>query len=344
MTLAPTDTDAAADLPADLPAGELRQWLADMTLIRAFEQTADGLALRGKIPGGMHPAIGQEAIAVGTVRALRAGDVMTGTHRSHHHALALHLPPDGVLAELYGKATGVNGGRGGSMHLADFERGLWGSNGIVGAGLGIALGAALGARVRDSDQVVVGVFGDGGANIGRVWEFVNLASIWSLPLVVVCENNLYAVETTSQAMTGGGDVTARAAGFGLPSHRVDGQDIVAVHRAVSAAADRARTGAGPTFLELMTYRYLGHNSGEVIRYRSSEEVEDWRTSRDPIERFAARLVDAGMLTADDIAAIDAEAADTVAAAVRFAEEAPWPDPSTAAENVSSLSDEWGHTR
>ena len=193
-TIAP---DTGRELP-DIPAEELLQWLADMTLIRAFEQTADGLALRGKIPGGMHPAIGQEAVAVGAARALRPADIMTGTHRSHHHALARQLPPAGVLAELYGKASGINSGRGGSMHLADFERGLWGSNGIVGAGLGVALGAALGASVRSTGQVALGFFGDGGANTGRVWEFVNLAAIWSLPLIIACENNLYAVETTSR--------------------------------------------------------------------------------------------------------------------------------------------------
>jgi TPP-dependent pyruvate/acetoin dehydrogenase alpha subunit len=341
MTTAPPDTVRA--LP-DIPADELLEWLSDMTLIRVFEQTADGLALRGKIPGGMHPAIGQEAIAVGAARALRPSDIMTGTHRSHHHALAKQLPPSGVLAELYGKATGVNGGRGGSMHLADFERGLWGSNGIVGAGLGVALGASLGAHMRSTEQVVLGFFGDGGANTGRVWEFVNLATIWSLPLIVACENNLYAVETASRDMTGGGDIAARAHGFGLPSLQVDGQDVVAVHAAVTQAAERARSGAGPTFIEFLTYRYLGHNSGEVIRYRTTDEVAQWRASRDPIENFAALLTDAGVLDSAGLAHIDDTVSTAVADAVTFAEEAPWPDPSTAADNVSSLSDEWGHTR
>jgi TPP-dependent pyruvate/acetoin dehydrogenase alpha subunit len=341
MTTAAPET--GRELP-DIQTGELLQWLADMTLIRAFEQTADSLALRGKIPGGMHPAIGQEAVAVGAARALHSSDIMTGTHRSHHHALARQLPPAGVLAELYGKATGINGGRGGSMHLADFDRGLWGSNGIVGAGLGVALGAALGANVRSTGQVVLGFFGDGGANTGRVWEFVNLAAIWSLPLIIACENNLYAVETTSRQMTGGGDVAARAQGFGLPSAGVDGQDVVAVYRAVSTAAERARSGGGPTFLEFRTYRFLGHNSGEVIRYRTTEEVEEWRSSRDPIKNFIALLTDAGVLDSDLLASIDETTSAAIADAVTFAEEAPWPDPSTAAENVSSLSNDWGHRR
>lgn len=325
-------------------AEELGCWLAEMLLIRTFEETADGLALRGKIPGGMHPAIGQEAVAVGAVRGLQPDDIVAGTHRSHHHALAKGLPPGPVLAELYGKAGGISGGRGGSMHLADFDRGLWGSNGIVGAGLGIALGAALGARVRGSNQVALGFFGDGGANTGRVWEFVNLAAVWKLPLVVACENNLYAVETATKAVTGGGDIAARAAGFGLPSRAVDGQDIVAVQAAVREAAGRARAGDGPTFLELLTYRYKGHNSGEVIKYRTEDEVLQWRNSRDPIEQFSARLTAAGLLSSDLLAEYVDDARTRVDEAVAFAEESPWPDPSTAAENVSAWSDTNGHAR
>ena len=335
---------APTRLPDGVDADRARHWLAQMLLIRTFEETADGLALRGRIPGGMHPAIGQEAVAVGTAEALRPGDALAGTHRSHHHALAKGLPPAGVLAELYGKAGGVNGGRGGSMHLADFDLGLWGSNGIVGAGLGIALGAALGARVKHDDAVAVGFFGDGGANTGRVWEFVNLAAIWKLPLVVICENNLYAVETTSELVTGGGDVTARAAGFGLPSHRVDGQDVLAVHEAVHRATDRARAGDGPTFLEMRTYRYKGHDSGQVIRYRTEDEVLEWRTSRDPIERFAAHLTAAGVVDPDDLTRLTDDARRTVDAAVRFAEESPWPDPSTAAANVTGWPASTGSAR
>jgi pyruvate dehydrogenase E1 component alpha subunit len=243
-----------------------------------------------------------------------------------------------VLAELYGKATGVVDGRGGSMHLADFTRGLWGSNGIVGAGLGIALGASLGAVVRHSGQVVVGFFGDGGVNTGRVWEFVNLAAVWRLPLIAVCENNLYAVETPSETVTGGGSATARARGFGLPAEEVDGQDVLAVHRAVSAAAARARSGAGPSFLEMRTYRYRGHNTGEIIRYRTEEEVADWRSTRDPIDRLAAHLEAAGVLNPDELAALAKAQFAEVDAAVRFADESPWPDPGTARLHVTGLAD------
>jgi TPP-dependent pyruvate/acetoin dehydrogenase alpha subunit len=328
---------AVASSPPDLgglPQDELVDWLGDMILIRRFEETADDLALRGKVFGGIHPAIGQEAVAVGVVRALRSSDIVTGTHRSHHHALAKGMPADEVLAELYGKATGSDGGRGGSMHLADFDRGLWGSNGIVGAGLGIALGAALGAAVRHTDQVVAGFFGDGGANTGRVWEFVNLAAIWHLPLIAICENNLYAVETPSATVTGGESVADRARGFGLPSEQVDGQDVLAVYRAVSAAAARARNGEGPTFLEIRTYRYRGHNTGEIIRYRTEDEVADWRSKRDPIDRLAAQLQSAGLLSADELVAVSDKQFGIVDVAVRFADESPWPDPATATDNVT----------
>ncbi|GAA2008605.1 thiamine pyrophosphate-dependent dehydrogenase E1 component subunit alpha [Nakamurella flavida] len=338
-----TATSTTLPLP-DVASADLREWLSTMVLVRTFEEAADGLALRGKIPGGMHPAIGQEAVAVGAARALRSGDIVTGTHRSHHHALAKGMSPAGVLAELYGKAGGSNGGRGGSMHLADFDLGLWGSNGIVGGGLGIALGAALGAEVLGSEQISLGFFGDGGANTGRVWEFTNLAAIWSLPLVIVCENNLYAVETISERVTGGGDITARAAGFGLPAHQIDGQDVVAVHRAVRDAAEQARSGGGPTFLEVRTYRYKGHDSGQVIRYRTEDEVQRWRTSRDPIENFTARLTDAGVLTADEMSTIVEQARRMVDAAVAFAEESPWPDPCSAAENVSAWNASPGTSR
>jgi TPP-dependent pyruvate/acetoin dehydrogenase alpha subunit len=322
----------------EVPVADLVGWLADMIMIRRFEEVADDLSLRGKIAGGIHPAIGQEAVAVGTVRALGPEDVVTGTHRSHHHALAKGLPPGRVLAELYGKATGVVEGRGGSMHLADFTRGLWGSNGIVGGGLGIALGASLGAAVRHSGQVIVGFFGDGGVNTGRVWEFVNLAAVWQLPLIAVCENNLYAVETPSETVTGGGSATARARGFGLPAEEVDGQDVLAVHRAVSVAAARARSGAGPSFLEMRTYRYRGHNTGEIIRYRTEEEVADWRSTRDPIDRLAAHLEAAGVLTPDELAALAKAQFAEIDAAVRFADESPWPDPGTARLHVTGLAD------
>jgi TPP-dependent pyruvate/acetoin dehydrogenase alpha subunit len=328
-------TESPAGLVDDLPDDELAGWLDDMVLIRRFEEAGEELSLRGRIPGGIHPALGQEAVAVGVIRALEADDIVTSTHRSHHHALAKGLSPDAVMAELYGKSTGVAGGRGGSMHLADFERGLWGSNGIVGGGLGIAMGSALGAKQLGLPRVSVGFFGDGGANTGRVWEFVNLASVWKLPLVAVCENNLYAVETASASVTGGDGVAERARGFGVPAERVDGQDVVAVHEAASRAVRRARDGEGAQFLELMTYRYKGHNAGEVITYRTQDEADEWRAQRDPIDRFVARLAARG-LDADALRARAEERAQAlVTASIDFAEASECSDPSTAGDNVSS---------
>ncbi len=200
-----------------------------MALIRVFEERAAPLARAGKIPGGMHSAAGQEAVAIGAVRALKPTDIVTSTHRSHHHSLAKGLQPREIMAELYGKAGGLLGGRAGHLHLADFSRGLFGSNGIVGAGLGIATGAAVGAKLRGRDQVAVGFFGDGGANTGRTWENVNLAASWGLPLIAICENNLYAVETHLAAAAPNTTIADRAAGFGLHSVQVDGQDVVAMH-------------------------------------------------------------------------------------------------------------------
>jgi TPP-dependent pyruvate/acetoin dehydrogenase alpha subunit len=320
---------------SDPPAEELLDWLAEMIVIRKFEVAADALTLRGKIPGGVHPAIGQEAVAVGVMRALEREDVIAGTHRSHHHALAKGLSPQRVMAELFGMSTGVAGGRGGSMHLADFDLGLWGSNGIVGGGLGIALGAALGAKQLGLSRVSVGFFGDGGANTGRVWEFINLASVWTLPLIAICENNLYAVETTSSAVTGGKSVTERALAFGLPAEQVDGQDVVAVFEATSRAVARAREGKGASFLELLTYRYTGHNSGESTPYRSDDELELWRSSKDPIEQLSNRLVASSDLTGEALASLNDRADAIVAEAIEFAEESQCSDPSTAGENVSA---------
>lgn len=340
-----TQTHRATPAPIDSVSTEqLLEWLYQMMLIRRFEEAGEDLSLRGRIPGGIHPAIGQEAVAVGVIRALQQDDIVTSTHRSHHHALAKGLPADAVMAELYGKKSGVAGGRGGSMHLADFERGLWGSNGIVGGGLGIAMGSALGAKQLGLSRVSVGFFGDGGANTGRVWEFINLASVWQLPLVAVCENNLYAVETPSKTVTGGTSVADRAAGFGVPARQVDGQDVVAVHNAAAEAVAAARNGEGAQFLELLTYRYKGHNAGEVITYRTPEEMELWRMSKDPIDRFTIYLTDRDLLSDEALTSIAQRVEDVVKQSIEFAEAATPPDKSTAQDNVSAWSSQKGSQR
>jgi len=301
-------------------------WLRTMLLIRRFEERAEQLTTRGKIPGGVHPAVGQEATAVGVAAALTPADTVSASHRGHHHALAKGITPNGLMAELYGKATGVSGGRGGSMHLAGFDVGFIGSNGIVGASVGLALGDAFAINYRDEQRLAVAFFGDGGINTGRTWEFLNLASAWRLPLLAVCENNLYAVETPTAAVTGGGSMTRRAEGFGLKALSVDGQDVFAVYEAASAARARAIAKEGPTFIEALTYRYSGHGSGEGVgAYRTAEEVARWRQARDPITRCAGRLTDLELLSPADLELLDKEAQEVVEAAVRFAEDSPWPE-------------------
>lgn len=330
-------------LPIDitgLDPTELRRWLRAMLLIRELESRIDALALSGAVPGGAHLSIGQEAVAVGIASALRPADPLTCSHRSHHHALAKGLPTNGVMAELFGRATGVRGGRGGTMHMADLTLGFLGGNGIVGAGVGIAMGAALAAQLRGSGQVAVGIVGEGGANTGRTWEAVNLATVWKLPLIVVCENNRYAVETDSATMTGGGSVSRRAEGFGIRTVTVDGQDVAAMHRATVEARALATAGAGPTFIEAMTYRYEGHSTGQVIRYRTIDEVRAWQETRDPIGRLRLALADAGELTDDTDRALADAVRDQVDAAIAFAEASPLPDPADATRGVTGLDLGW----
>ncbi len=309
-------------------AEELRRWLGEMLLIRRFETESVRLSHANKIPGGIHSSEGQEAVAVGSIHALGPADVVAGTHRSHHHAIAKGLEPRIVMAELYGKADGCAGGRGGSMHLVDVSRNFLGSNGIVGAGLGVALGSALGMHLRKQRRVAVGYVGDGGANTGRTWEFINLAAVWKLPFIAICENNLYAVQTHISTSLAGGSIAGRAAGFGLPTMVVDGQDVLAVHAATRAARQRALDGEGPTFIEARTYRYDGHNVGDVQNYREKSEVTFWRDGKDPIDRLWRLLAEQGDLNDAGYAALRQQAEDDVADAIDFAEKSPWPDTST----------------
>lgn len=314
---------------------EMLAMLRMMMMIRNFEETADKLTLRGKVSGGMHNSSGQEAVAVGVISALAPDDVIATTHRSHHHTLAKGFTAREVMAELMTKATGVSKGRGASMHLGDVSRGHFGGNGIVGAGMGIGMGAALGIKMAGDKKVAIGFVGDGGMNTGRTWEAINMAAIWKLPLIVVVDNNQYAVETFIDRVTAGGDLAKRASGFGLPASTIDGQNVLEVRDAVAAAREYALAGNGPTFLNALTYRYYGHNVGEKGQYRTLEEIEDWRTNRDPIDQFAARLFSEGHLdqaTFDEmVASVDAEIKD----AVEFAENSPHPDPSEVMLNVDS---------
>jgi pyruvate dehydrogenase E1 component alpha subunit len=315
------------------------QWSIDvlrqMLLIRNFEETADKLTLRGKVPGGMHNSSGQEAVAVGVMSALEPKDVIATTHRSHHHTLAKGMPANIVMAELFTKATGCSGGRGASMHLADVENGHFGGNGIVGAGVGIAMGAAMGIKQMGHKKVAVGFVGDGGMNTGRTWEAVNMAVIYKLPFILIVDNNQYAVETFVERVTGGNDIAKRGAGFGLPSFTIDGQDVEEVHKYTSEARERALAGQGPTFINALTYRYYGHNVGEKGQYRTQEEIADWRSHRDPIDRFSAKLISEGVITQANYEEMIASVAKEIEEAVDFAEKSPLPDVSTILDGVDS---------
>lgn len=320
----------------DFPAMDVAlEWVAAMVLIREFESRLDALSLAGEIPGSVHLAIGQEAVAVGASRALEQADVITTSHRPHHHALAKGISPRAAMAELCGKATGTSGGRGGTMHLTDFQHGYYPGNAIVGAPVGIAGGAALAMKLRGEETVACTFFGDGAINTGRTWEALNLAAIWRLPLIAICENNYYAVETYSGDMTGG-EIVARAASFGLASCSVDGQDVSAIRSAVRQARDRATAGEGPTFIEARTYRFQGHSTGETIAYRTTDEEQLWISNADPIERLTRAIVAHDASQASQLDAIRADAVATIDDAIEFARGSDDPAPSTAYLHVNGL--------
>lgn len=295
-----------------------------MALIRRFEEAVVDLVNRGEIPGATHEYTGQEAVAVGVCAALEPSDVITSTHRGHGHIIAKGAPVRRVLAELTARDTGLNRGRGGSMHAADVSLGILGANGIVGAGAPIAVGAAYADRLAGRPTVAVSFFGDGALNQGAVLEAMNLAVIWNLPVVFVCENNGYAVTLKVEDAVGG-DILERAAAFGMLAIGADGMDIASTYEAADRAVQHARSGRGPAFVMYRTYRFVGHNTGEQylgVNYRSDAEIDAWRL-RDPIELAAARL------SAAQRAELDSSVAEEMADAVRFALESERPRPETA---------------
>jgi len=306
--------------------------LSTMLLIRAFEEKAEELYGLGRVHGTMHLSIGQEAVAVGVCEALRPDDYILSTHRGHGHCLAKGADVRRVMAEFLGKETGYCRGRGGSMHIADVEGGNLGANGIVGGGLPIATGVGLSIQIRGTQQVCVAFFGDGAANEGAFHESLNLASIWDLPVVFVCENNQYAMSMPVHRAMRVERVADRACAYGIPGRTVDGMDVFAVFEAAQEAVERARAGGGPSLLECVTYRYRGHSKSDRQRYRTREEVERWR-ARDPIERLRGRLEAQGLLDPEAYEALAAAARERVEDAVRFAEASPEPDPATLLEDV-----------
>ncbi len=303
-----------------------RDWLYKMMLIRHFEETAEQLYASGKVHGTMHLSAGQEASAVGTIAPLRPSDYILSTHRGHGHCLAKGGTPARMMAEFLGKNTGYCRGRGGSMHIADLETGNLGANGIVGGGVPIAVGVGLSIKMRRTDQVVVVFFGDGAANEGAFHESLNMASIWNLPVIYVCENNRYAMSMPVTRSMKVERISQRAAAYGIPGVTVDGQDVLAVFEAASQAVHRARAGEGPTLIENLTYRYKGHSKSDQQAYRTREEVKEWQTKRDPITKLRDRMIQAGSLTAEEAATMDQQAAEEIVRAVEFAEDSPEPDP------------------
>lgn len=305
-----------------------------MLRIRRFDERASKMVKRGQIPGTVHTSIGQEAQVVGACMALGEHDYMTGNHRSHGHPIGKGSPLGPLMAELVGKATGVCGGKGGSLHLADFKVGSLGESGIVGSSIPIATGAALSSKVLGNGHVSLAFFGDGAANQGCLYEAMNLAGAWDLPVIFLCENNQYALSTPAHTVTSG-VISERAAGFGMPGVRVEnGQDVLAVHEAVTQAVARAREGAGPTLVEVVTYRFNEHSEGLRlgIDYRDADEKATW-LARDPIALFRTWLEEQGVASAAELDALEAEVLAEVDEAVRFTDESPFPDPSVAFKDL-----------
>ncbi len=311
------------DRTQQLPKEKLIDMLTKMHLIRAFEERADQLFALGKVHGTMHLSIGMEATAVGAISALRPDDYITSTHRGHGHCIAKGGDVKLMMAEFLGKETGYCRGRGGSMHIADVESGNLGATGVVGGGIPTAVGAALSVKLRQTGQVVLCFFGDGAANMGIFHESLNLAAIWRLPVVFVCENNQYAMSMSVSRAFPIPDIAERAAAYAMPGKVVDGNDVLAVYAAVAEAVDRARAGEGPSLIECKTYRWKGHSKSDQERYRTREEVAAWK-KRDPITRFEAYLLQEGLLTEEQRQAIAKEAQVRIEEAVAFAEASPEP--------------------
>ncbi|EMD0890511.1 thiamine pyrophosphate-dependent dehydrogenase E1 component subunit alpha [Pseudomonas aeruginosa] len=297
-----------------------------MRTIRAFEERLHVEFATGEIPGFVHLYAGEEASASGVMAHLRDDDCIASTHRGHGHCIAKGVDVHGMMAEIYGKKTGVCQGKGGSMHIADLEKGMLGANGIVGAGAPLAAGAALAAKLKGSDAVAVAFFGDGGSNEGAVFEAMNLAAVWNLPCLFVAENNGYAEATAANWSVACDHIADRAAGFGMPGVTVDGFDFFAVHEAAGAAIERARAGEGPSLIEVKLTRYYGHFEGDAQTYRDPDEVKHYRETRDCLKQFRERTCHAGLLSASDLDAIDAEVEARIEDAVQRAKNDPKPEP------------------
>lgn len=325
-------TDRDLILGAGLEPETLFEALRKMHLIRFFEEKAEALYALGKIHGTMHLSIGQEAAAVGACLALRPTDYLLSTHRGHGHCLAKGADPNLMMAEFFGKEVGYCRGRGGSMHIADVDGGNLGANGIVAGGLPISAGVGLSMQLQKLDRVCLTFFGDGAANEGAFHETLNLAAIWSLPVVYLCENNQYAMSMPVANAFSIDRISDRAAAYNIPGVTVDGNDLLAVFTAVKAAVERARAGGGPSLIEAVTYRWRGHSKSDSQRYRTREEVSSWQ-DRDPIPRLRDLLVGSGLYDLVTLESLRDDCLQAIEAAVDFAEAAEDPDPATILEGV-----------
>ena len=314
----------------------LMEMLRRMMRIRHFEEAVINLVERGEIVGAAHSYIGEEAVAVGACMALRDDDWITGNHRSHGHPIAKGGNVRTAMAELLGKATGICKGKGGSMHLADFSIGILGESGILGSAIPTAVGAALGSMLQGNDRVAVPFFGDGASNEGALHESINLAAVWKLPVIFLCENNQYAVTSSFKKMVAVENIADRAVAYAIPGVLVDGQDVIAMYEAVTVAVARARDGQGPSLIEGRTYRYQDHSLGlgRIVRepYRDEAEVEEWKL-RDPIDIHKARLLEQSIATQEEIDQVENEVKEQIEDAITFARESPYPEPSALFEDM-----------
>jgi pyruvate dehydrogenase E1 component alpha subunit len=338
MTSAQEPTGDSLESTRGLPEPSVaREWLQTMTLIRRFEERAGEMYARAKVGGFLHLSIGEEATIVGSARALREHDYLISTYRSHGHALVRGTPPENVMAELFGRADGCSGGRGGSMHMFDAARRFMGGYGIVGGNLPIAAGLALASDYEGSDDVTLCTFGDGASNQGTFGETLNIAALWKLPVVFMVTNNQFGMGTSLSRHSAVTDLQRKGESLGVPGVRCDGMDVLDTYAVLCDAIARVREERRPLLVEAVTYRFRGHSMADPEQYRSKEEVAHWR-ERDPIPAFGERLVREGVIDEDELKQIDEQAVARVDAAVEFAEASPFPAPETLYDDVYVLSD------
>lgn len=315
-----------------VPNEDMKRMYKTLVRIRKFESKAVDLFAEGQIPGFLHSYLGEEAIATGVCANLRKTDFITSTHRGHGHIIAKGGDTKYMMAELYGRTTGYCKGKGGSMHIADRDLGILGANGIVGAGQDIAVGAGLAIRYRGTDQVAACFFGDGSTNQGTFHEALNLASVWKLPVIFVCENNHFGISMSQSKHQAIQDIADRAASYGFPGIAVDGNDVMAVYEVAKEAVDRARKGRGPTLIECKTWRWRGHFEGDPGTYKDPKEQEAWM-DKEPVGRYRTFLEENGVMTSDETSAIDTMIDDEIDAAIAYASESPLPKPEDVVKDV-----------